>query len=67
MMQHKFADSLDMGGGVRANYKSQYWDGTKYIATYVITKSPFSWQVNDELYINSPVYDFVDDINEWND
>jgi len=52
MMQHKFVDSIDMGGGVRANYKSQYWDGTKYIATYVITKSPFTWQVIAGMWID---------------
>jgi hypothetical protein len=67
MMQHKFKDGIDMGGGVRANYKSQYWDGTKYIATYVIMQSPFTWQVGDEFTINSPVYDYVDDIKDWND
>lgn len=65
-MQHSFRPTLDMGGGVVADYKSQYWDGNRYIATYVITKSPFSWQVNDEFNVGSPVYNYVDDINEWN-
>lgn len=62
---YKFKDSLDLGGGVKAELKDKFWDGNKYIATYAITMSPFRWQIADEFQIESPAYDFVDDINEW--
>lgn len=54
--KHNFVKDIDLGAGVHAGYKSQSWDGERFVAIYVIDKSPFSWQIGDELYIDGPQY-----------
>lgn len=57
--KHNFVKDIDLGAGVHAGYKAQQWDGERFVAIYVIDKSPFPWQIGDELYIDGPKHEQV--------